>query len=291
MGGGVAIGRITQFVGVESGTKTTTALHTARNAQKLFGMTLYMSDVEGTSDDDYFSMLGLDLNKLMYSRPEGQEEALQLILDVQKSEKAQIIILDSIASLVPTKERDAAMDETVQMGLRSKMLGNFYQKFNAQNNYLTRNGKTPATLIVLNQVREKFAAYGDPETAPGGRSTGFYSSHNVWFKQAEWITGKAKVKVGQQVKFNVKKNKLGARGKHGEFDFYFEDNILGIPKLFVDNAKEVVVEAVYADLIEQKGAWFYYGKEQFQGVDKLTAYLRENPEVISELREKLLDRK
>ena len=289
LGGGVPIGRITQFVGHESSAKTTNGLHILRNAQKFFDMSALIVDLEGTIDTDYcFGVFGLNREKTWYSLSSGQEEALQVILTMQKSEDAKIFLLDSIDALMPTRELEAEMDESVPLGMRARMLGNFYRRFNLQNNFLLRNGKEPATLIVLNQVREKFNAYGDPETAPGGKSTQFYCTVNVWLRKGDWITETGKVRVGQVIKFNVKKNKLGVHGKTGEFDFYFDENRVEIPKYSVDCAKEIVIEATVAGLIERAGAWFTYKKDRFQGVDKLTEFLRENPKEIEALRRGVL---
>ena len=160
LGGGIPEGRFIELSGAYSSTKTTQALHIVREAQKKC-YTCALVDVEGTTDDNFLEALGVDSDALLYSRPDGMEEACQLILDMQKSGAVQLCILDSIAAMSPNKEQETSMEDTVRMGIPQQILGEFFRKFQANNNRLNREGKKPFTLIGINQLREKIGAYGD----------------------------------------------------------------------------------------------------------------------------------
>jgi recombination protein RecA len=160
LGGGIPLGRYTEISGAYSSTKTTQALHILRNAQ-LMGLQCAFSDVEGTTDKEYMQKLDIDADSVIYSNPDGMEEATQAILDMQKSGLVHFAILDSIASLSPNKEQETDMDESMRMGIPQTLLGEFFRKYQASNNRLVREGKTPFTLIGINQLREKIGAYGD----------------------------------------------------------------------------------------------------------------------------------
>ena len=118
-------------------------------------------DVEGTTDEKYVKSVGVDFDNLLYSRPDGMEEALQMLLDMQKSGEVHLAVLDSIAAMSTNKEQDTSMEETVRMGIPQQLLGEYFRKYQANNNRLEREGKKPFTIIGINQVREKIGAYGD----------------------------------------------------------------------------------------------------------------------------------
>ena len=141
---------------------TTQCLHIIRKAQEL-GYVCTLIDVEGTSDEPFIEALGIDSSSIFYSRPDGMEEACQIILDLQRSGQVHVAILDSIAAMSPNKEQETRMDETFRMGIPQQMLGEFFRKYQANNNRLEREGKIPFTLIATNQLREKIGSYGDPE--------------------------------------------------------------------------------------------------------------------------------
>ena len=160
LGGGIPEGRFIELSGAYSSTKTTQALHIIREAQKK-GYVCALVDVEGTTDEAFLEALGVDVDTLLYSQPDGMEEACQLILDMQKSGEVQLCVLDSIAAMSPNKEQETAMEDTIRMGIPQQILGEFFRKFQANNNRLNRENKTPFTLIGINQLREKIGAYGD----------------------------------------------------------------------------------------------------------------------------------
>lgn len=160
LGGGLPLGRFIEISGAYSSTKTTQCLHMIREAQKK-GLVCAFIDVEGTTDENFVTSLGVDFNSLIYSRPDSMEEACQLILDLQRSGEVHFAVLDSIAAMAPNKEQETAMDETVRMGIPQQILGEFFRKYQANNNRLTREGNRAFTLIGINQLREKIGVYGD----------------------------------------------------------------------------------------------------------------------------------
>ena len=296
LGGGVPIGRLSLISGAYSSSKTTQALHIVREAQKL-GLVCAIFDVEGTIDNEYMNTLGIDTDLIVYVRPKGFEECTQMILDMEKQGIVNLALLDSIAVLEPTKVLNSEMEDTVQMGTKQKLSGEFLAKYQSLNNGLERENKTPFTLIAINQVREKIGGYGDPEFLPGGRAWGFYASLDLRLRRGDWITegkGDDKEFVGQVVKFKVEKNKTYKRMQSGEFDFYFAQNNAGINEAHNDNFKSIVMLGIDYELIEQGGAWFYLNKgleneQKFQGVTKLLDYLRENPHLVEEMKHKIIE--
>ena len=168
LGGGIPLGRFIEVSGAYSSTKTSQCMHIIANAQKR-GLVCALIDVEGTTDEPYASAIGVDYDRLIYSRPDGMEETLQLLLDLQRSGEVHLAVLDSIASMSPNKEQETSMEDTFRMGIPQQLLGEYFRKFQANNNRLEREGKRTFTLIGVNQLREKIGAYGDPEYTPGGK--------------------------------------------------------------------------------------------------------------------------
>lgn len=291
LGGGIPVGRFTEISGAYSSTKTTQSLLIVANAQKM-GYVCALIDVEATTDEDYLKTLGVDSSTLLYSQPDGMEEATQLILDMQKSGEVHLAVLDSIAALCPNKEQETAMEDSVRMGIPQQLLGEFFRKYQANNNRLVREGKKPFTLIGINQLREKIGAYGDPEYTPGGRAKGFTSSVDLRLRRGDWIAqgkGDNKEVIGQVVKFKIDKNKTFKRMQVGEFDFYFSENDVGVPVSHNDYEKDVIMCAVEWGVIEKAGSWFMFGDKKYQGVNALTQALREDPDLIEALKNSVLE--
>lgn len=291
LGGGLPLGRYIQIAGAFSSTKTTQTLHIIRQAQSM-GLVCAFFDVEGTSDEDYFRTCGVDFDSLLYSRPDGSEEAFEMMLKLQKSGQVHLGVIDSLAALSPNKEQDTAMDETMRMGVTQQLLGEFFRKYQANNNRLNREGKRAFTLICINQLREKIGAYGDPDYAPGGKAKDFAMSVDLRLRRGDWITegsGDGKEIVGQVVKFKVEKNKTYRRMMTGEFDFYFtDDNNANVGELHNDNFKEMIILAVEFGVIERKGAWFMYEDQKFQGMNNLIEAFRNDDDLVEEVREKVM---
>lgn len=291
LGGGLPLGRYIQIAGAFSSTKTTQTLHIIRQAQEM-GLVCAFFDVEGTSDEDYFRKCGVDFDSLIYSRPDGSEEAFEMMLKLQKSGQVHLGVIDSLAALSPNKEQDTAMDETMRMGVTQQLLGEFFRKYQANNNRLNREGKRAFTLICINQLREKIGAYGDPDYAPGGKAKDFAMSVDLRLRRGDWITegsGDSKEIVGQVVKFKVEKNKTYRRMMTGEFDFYFTgENNANVEELHNDNFKEMIILAVEFGVIERKGAWFMYEDQKFQGMNNLIEAFRNDDDLVEEVRDKVM---
>lgn len=293
LGGGIPRGRYTQIAGQLSSTKTTQCAHIVANAQKM-GLVCAWFDVEGTSDEDYFRQLGIDYDSLLYSRPDGSEEAFDVCLELQKSGVVDLAVIDSIAALSPNKEQNKeSLEDNLQMGITQKLLGEFFRKYQANNNRLNREGKFGFTLICINQIREKPTVYGNPEYTPGGNAKDFAQSVDIRLRRGDWIAegkGESKEIVGQVVKFRIEKNKVYRRGQTGEYDFYLTDeNNAGVKELYVDRNKEIILLALELNIIEKKGAWMMYGDLKFQGLKPLIDELRTNDELFEEIREQVID--
>lgn len=292
LGGGIPEGRFIEISGNESSTKTTQTCHIIREAQKL-GYVVAFFDVEGTSDTAYFEQLGIDVDSMIYSRPDSMEEATEAMLQLQRSGLVTFGVIDSIASMTPNKEAASKMDESVRMGIPQQLLAEFFRKWQANNNRLCREGKTPFTLIGINQLREKIGAYGDPEYTPGGKAKNFFSSVNLRLRRGDWISegkGDNKSVVGQVVKFKIEKNKTYKRMQTGEFDFYFSDeNSADVKSLYNDNFKEIVMCGVEWGVIERRGAWFYYNDHKYQGIDSLIEDFKTQPEMVEEIKKQVID--
>lgn len=303
LGGGIPVGRFTQISGAYSSTKTTQTMHIVKNALDM-GMNVCFMDAEGTSstedgepDLDYFEMFGItpDLfeeGRILFIRPSSLEECTEMLLQVQKSGVVQVGIIDSIAMLEPNKVLDKSMEDTVQMGLKQKLLGEYFSKYQLSNNGLVREEKQPFTLIAINQLREKIGSYGDPEYTPGGRALGYTLSVDIRLRQGDLILDSNKEVVGQVVKYKIAKNKTYMRMKSGEFDIYLDHNDEGIAPFHTDNVKSIIIEGVQRGFIERGGAWYFLDKDnglKFQGLDKLITYIKENPEWIATIKDKVMN--
>lgn len=314
LGGGIPVGRIIQLAGHKSSSKSSLASHIVRNAQqhtiewthtrrkeergrevvseeprKIEGLIVAYSDVEGTQTQEWLEQIGVDVPNLIYTAPSSLEEGLEMLHQMQE-DGVNLIILDSIDALEPMKRHDTPIGETVQMGIKPIVMGEFLRKFNATNNLLVRQGKLPCTLIMLNQLREKIGAYGNPEYAPGGKAIDFYISLDVRLRRGDWIalgTGDNKEFIGQVVKFKVEKNKTYKQQQTGEFDFYFADGGTA-PAGHVDTFKEIVIEGIAYGIIEKAGSWLKYkGENLAQGADNTVALLRDNPQIFNQIKQEL----
>ena len=270
--GGYPKGRIIEIYGPESSGKTTVALQAIAEVQKAGGRAAFI-DAEHALDPVYAKNLGVDINELLLSQPDTGEQALEICDALVKSEAVNIIVIDSVAALVPQAEIDGEMGDS-HVGLQARLMSQALRKLSGSMN------KTKTTAIFINQLREKVGVmFGNPETTPGGRALKFYSTIRLDVRRGEQI------KVGDQIvgnKTNIKvvKNKVAPPFKSASVDIMYGEGI--------SREGEIVDIASDLAIIDKSGAWYSYNGEKIgQGKENVKNYLKENPAIRDEIEEKI----
>jgi recombination protein RecA len=272
-GKGFPRGRIIEVFGPESSGKTTIALHAVAAAQRAGGVAAFI-DAEHALDPSWAKKLGISLERLLVSQPTSGEEAMNITEMLIKSNAVDIIVIDSVAALVPQKELDGEMGDTF-VGLQARLMSQAMRKLTGA------IAKSKTTVIFINQIREKIGVmFGSPETTPGGRALKFYSSCRVDVRRIGTLKDGEEV-VGQRVKVKVVKNKVAPPFRVAEFDMMHADGI--------SVEGDILDLAIVAKLVDKTGTWLRYGETHLgQGREKARQFLKDNPAVAQEIREKIL---
>ncbi len=272
-GRGFPRGRIIEVYGPESSGKTTLALHAIASAQKAGGVAAFV-DAEHALDPSWARKIGVNLDELLVSQPSYGEEGLQIVEMLIKSNAVDIIVIDSVAALVPKKELDGEIGDS-HVGLQARMMSQAMRKLTG----IIARAKT--TVIFINQIREKIGVmFGSPETTPGGRALKFYSSARVDVRRASSIKD-GDVQIGIRMRAKIVKNKVAPPFRVAEFDMYGHCGI--------SMEADLLDLAVEEKIIDRSGSWFSYGKIKLgQGRDRAREFLEQNPDAVIEVRNKVL---
>ncbi len=266
--GGVPKGRVTEVYGPESSGKTTLALHLVAEAQKAGGIAAYI-DAEHALDPEYARNLGVDIDGLLVSQPATGEEALEIADGLVRSGALALIVVDSVAALVPKAEIEGEMGDS-HMGLQARMMSQALRKLSGN------VSKTNCVLLFINQLREKIGVmFGNPETTPGGKALKFYASVRLDVRRVETLKQGTDM-VGNRTKVKVVKNKVAPPFRQAEFDIMFGKGI--------SRAGGILDMAIELGLANKSGSWFTYGDMRIgQGRENAKSFLDDNPDVAAEM--------
>lgn len=272
--GGVPRGRTIEIFGTESSGKTTLCLSIVKQIQQLKEKAAYI-DVENAFDQDWAKKIGINLQDLLFSQPESGEEALTIVQTLIESNEVALIIVDSVASLVPKAELEGEMED-MQIGLQARLMSKAMRKLTASIN------KSNTCVIFINQIREKIGVrFGSPETTPGGRALKFYSSVRIDLRRKE-ILKKGEDCVGIRVKAKIVKDKVAPPFKIAEFFIYNDEG--------VSYVGEILDLAIKHGIIGKAGSWFSFNEENLaQGQEGTRQYLKEHPEVLKKIEEQVFN--
>src|SRR5437667_1578968 len=262
--GGVPRGRVIEIFGPESSGKTTLALQVIAEAQKTGGMAAFV-DAEHALDAAYAQKLGVDLDNLLVSQPDNGEQALEIVEVLIRSNGVDVVVVDSVAALVPKAEIEGEMGEA-QMGLQARLMSQALRKLTGA------VSKSKTSLLFINQIREKIGVmFGNPETTTGGRALKFYASIRIDIRRIASLKDGDTV-VGSRPKVKVVKNKVASPFREAEFDILYGEGI--------SREGDMLDIAAEHNLVEKSGAWFAYGGERLgQGRENAKQFLKENPEI------------
>jgi len=266
--GGIPRGRLIEVFGPESSGKTTLALHIVAEAQKAGGYAAFI-DAEHAMDPEYAKNLGVNLDELLVSQPDSGEQALEITETLVRSGALYIIVIDSVAALVPRAELEGEMGDS-HMGLQARLMSQALRKLTGT------VSRSNTTVLFVNQIREKIGVmFGNPETTPGGRALKFYSSIRLEIRRITSLKDGSDI-VGNRTRVKVVKNKVAPPFKNTEFDIMYGKGI--------SKEGDIIDIALKGDIIEKTGAWFSYGDMKIgQGRENAKQYLAENDEIYNEI--------
>ncbi len=270
--GGIPRGRVTEIYGPESSGKTTLCLHVVANAQKAGGVAAFI-DAEHALDIDYAKKLGVDVESLLVSQPDTGEQALEICEILVRSGAIDVVVIDSVAALVPKAEIEGEMGES-HMGLQARLMSQALRKLTGS------IARSKTSVIFINQLREKIGVmFGNPETTTGGKALKFYASVRLDIRRIGPVKEKEDV-IGSHVRVKVVKNKVAPPFKQAEFDIMYAEGI--------SHASLVLDIAAEAGIIDKAGAWYSYGTQRIgQGRENAKMYLKDNPVLMAEVEEKV----
>ncbi len=273
--GGLPKGRVVEIYGPEMSGKTTLALHMITEAQKRGGVGAFI-DAEHALDPDYAKRIGVNVNDLLISQPDSGEQALQIVETLVKSGEVDIVVIDSVAALVPRAEIAGEMGE-FQIGLQARLMSQALRKLSGM------IAKTKTIVVFLNQTRMKIGIrFGNPETTPGGLALKFYSSVRINLRRIAQIKHGEKI-IGNRIKAKIVKNKVAAPFKVAEFDIFYNKGI----SLFGD----ILNLALKHEIIKRSGSWYQYGDIKLgQGAEASRQYLEENPKEAKKIEKSIMEK-
>ena len=268
LGGGIPKGRVVEIYGPESSGKTTMTLHAIAQVQKLGGTAAFI-DAEHALDPAYAKRIGVDVANLLLSQPDSGEQALEIVETLVRSNAVDLIVIDSVAALVPRAEIEGDMGDS-HMGLQARLMSQALRKLTSVIN------KSNATVIFINQIRMKIGVmFGNPETTTGGNALKFYASVRMDIRRISQIKQGEEI-VGSRVRVKVVKNKIAPPFRQAEFDIMYNQGI--------SVSGDVLDLAVEDNIVEKSGAWFSYGNEKIgQGREATKKYLEANPKVLEKI--------
>lgn len=270
--GGVPRGRIVEIYGPESSGKTTLALHIAAEAQKRGGIAAFV-DAEHALDPVYAKALGVDIDNLLVSQPDSGEQALEITEALVRSGAVDVLVVDSVAALVPQQEIDGDMGQS-QVGVQARLMSQALRKLSGS------IAKSNCVVIFINQLREKVGVmYGNPEVTTGGRALKFYASVRIDIRKTEALKNGSDF-YGNHTKCKVVKNKVAPPFKIAEFDIIYGKGI--------SKASEIVDIATTLEILNKSGSWWSYGENRIaQGRENTVKYIESNPDIMNEIEEKI----
>jgi len=274
--GGVPRGRVIEIFGPESSGKSTLATHIVANAQKNNGVAAYI-DAEHALDPNYAAKIGVNLNELMISQPDCGEDALNIVEMLSRSNAVDLIVIDSVAALVPKSELEGEVGDT-HVGLQARMMSQALRKLTST------LAKSNTCAIFINQIREKIGVmFGNPETTTGGRALKFYASVRIDIRKISLIKDSSNKEIGNRVKAKIVKNKMAPPFRFAEFDIMYGDGI--------SKEGSVLDLAILLNIIEKKGNWFSYEQKHLgQGKEQTKLALKQDPEKLKEIETLILEK-